>query len=226
MIDFHSHILPEMDDGSKSVEESLQMLARSAQQGITCVALTPHFYAEKDTPQCFLERRAQSYEKLLEANPQNSSQLLLGAEVEYFLGMHKTQAIPQLRLQGTKYLLLEMPFSKWTRRMLDEVSELNQSREINVVLAHIDRYLSMQKQGVIESLLSDGIRFQANADCFLNWRKRGKMLRMLDNGYISFLGSDCHNLTDRPPQIGEALEVIGKKIGTDATEMLKQAGLY
>lgn len=226
MIDFHSHILPEMDDGSKSVEESLQMLELSARQGINVLALTPHFYADKDTPERFLERRARSYEKLFEAGPQSAPRLLLGAEVEYFPGMHKTQAIPQLRLQGTKYLLLEMPFSKWTQRMLDEVSELNQSREINVVLAHIDRYLSMQKQGVIESLLSDGIRFQANADCFLNWRKRGKMLRMLESGYISFLGSDCHNLTDRPPQIGDALEVIGKKLGSDTAEMLKQTGLY
>lgn len=222
MIDFHSHILPEMDDGSKSVEESLQMLGLSARQGINVLALTPHFYADKDTPERFLQRRAQSFEKLLEADPQSAPQLLLGAEVEYFPGMHKTQAIPQLRLQGTKYLLLEMPFSKWTQRMLDEVSELNQSREINVVLAHIDRYLSMQKRGVIESLLSDGIRFQVNADCFLNRRKRGKMLRMLESGYISFLGSDCHNLTDRPPQIGDALEVIGKKLGTATAEMLKE----
>lgn len=225
MIDFHSHILPGMDDGSKNENESLQMLKRSAEQGIGVLALTPHFYADRDTPESFLERRAKSYEKLSAVKIRKAPQLLLGAEVKYFSGIHKAQAIHQLRLQGTKYLLLEMPFSKWTQRMLDEISELNQSREIDVVIAHIDRCLSMQKRGVIESLLSDGICFQANADCFLNWRKRGKMLRMLESGYISFLGSDCHNLTDRPPQIGEALEVISKKLGAETVEMLKKMSL-
>lgn len=225
MIDFHCHVLPEVDDGSKNAAESLQMIERSVQQGITLMALTPHFYADKDTPEHFLECRARSYEKLLEAKPQNAPQFLLGAEVYYFPGMHKTQAIPQLCLQGTKYLLLEMPFSRWTKRMLDEVLGLNQSKEMDVVLAHIDRYLSMQKKGVVEYLFESGIRFQVNAESFLSWHERRKVLRMLENGYISFLGSDAHNLTDRAPCIGEAMKVIEKKLGADVARELKEKSL-
>ena len=58
VIDFHSHILPGIDDGSKNVEESLQMLRMMAKQGITHVVATPHFYPQHDTPESFLKRRA------------------------------------------------------------------------------------------------------------------------------------------------------------------------
>ena len=57
MIDLHSHILPQMDDGSRSVDESLQMLAALAAQGVTDVAATPHFYASENSPERFLARR-------------------------------------------------------------------------------------------------------------------------------------------------------------------------
>lgn len=225
MIDFHCHVLPEMDDGSKSTNESIQMLELSVQQKITIMALTPHFYADTDTPERFFERRSRAFENLCSAIGQNAPQLLLGAEVHYFSGIHKSQSMMQFRLQGTKYLLLEMPFCRWTHRMLDEVSELNQSREITVVLAHIDRYLSMQKRDVVDQLFEDGVLLQANAESFLSWRERSKMLHFLENGYISFLGSDCHNLTDRPPRIGDALDVIEKKLGADAVQALKEKTL-
>ena len=55
MIDFHTHILPEMDDGSESVEESIQMLELSAGQGVKWMVATPHFYADREDPKTFLE---------------------------------------------------------------------------------------------------------------------------------------------------------------------------
>lgn len=62
MIDFHSHILPGVDDGSKNVEMSLEMLRASAAQGVTDICLTPHFYAERNTPEKFLEKRRRAAE--------------------------------------------------------------------------------------------------------------------------------------------------------------------
>ena len=64
MIDFHTHILPKMDDGSKSTEESIAMLKMQAEQGIRWVVATPHFYAEHESPQDFLQRRNHSYQSL------------------------------------------------------------------------------------------------------------------------------------------------------------------
>ena len=69
MIDLHSHILPEMDDGSKDAEMSHKMLDEMAAQGVKTVAATPHFYATRDLPEAFLERRAKAVERLGELRP-------------------------------------------------------------------------------------------------------------------------------------------------------------
>ena len=67
LIDFHSHILPCVDDGSKDVAMSLQMLRQQWQQGVGHVVLTPHFYPEHDSPEHFLSARAEAFRSLQEA---------------------------------------------------------------------------------------------------------------------------------------------------------------
>ena len=67
MIDFHSHVLPGIDDGSDSVETSLRMLDMWRAQKIDCICATPHFYADEDDPESFLSRRSQAYSRLREA---------------------------------------------------------------------------------------------------------------------------------------------------------------
>lgn len=220
MIDFHSHVLPGVDDGSKSIEESLRMLEASSRQGITTMALTPHFYGDRDTPERFLRRRADAVDRLLQERRPYQPRLLAGAEVYYFPGIQRAEAVSQLRLEGTTYLLVEMPFTAWSERMVRELLDLNQRRGLDVVLAHIDRYLFMNDLKTIERLLEHGIQLQANADSFLNWRQRRKMLRMVKEGWLSFLGSDCHNMTTRPPCLGKAMEVIAQKLGPNALKKL------
>lgn len=221
MIDFHCHALPGIDDGSRNIKESLEMLELSAKQGITVMALTPHFYADRDTPEHFLERRAIAMEHLFTVKKQYQLKLLAGAEVHYFPGLQRTDAIYKLRLENTPYLLVEMPFRPWTERMVNELLELNQKKNIVVVLAHIDRYLSMQKPYIIKKLLEGGIQLQANAESFVSWRQRRRMLRLMKQGSISFLGSDCHNMTSRRPCIDKALKIIAKKFGLQFIEALE-----
>ena len=110
MIDFHSHILPSIDDGSKDVEMSLQMVALLQKQGVDTVCATSHFYATQRSPERFLQRRAEAYEALRAALPEDAPAIRLGAEVLYFPGISHMAALPQLCLEGTKLLLLEMPF--------------------------------------------------------------------------------------------------------------------
>lgn len=123
----------------------------------------------------------------------------LGAEVYYYTGIHNSEMLPQMRLEGTPLLMVEMPFTKWSGWMVDEILDLNGNPEVQVVLAHIDRYLSMNSPKVLDELLAGGVLMQANAESFLNWRQRRQMLRMVERREIHFLGSDCHNLTTRPP---------------------------
>ena len=67
MFDFHSHILPGIDDGSKDAETSVNMIAEEIRQGVSGIALTPHFYADTDDPETFLEKRARAFDELREA---------------------------------------------------------------------------------------------------------------------------------------------------------------
>lgn len=213
MVDFHSHVLPQMDDGSRSLEESISLLRMLADQGVDLVAATPHFYADREPPERFLARRTEASEKLRSGMAPDLPNVRLGAEVAYFPGVSRIRELPSLLLEGTRLLLLEMPVGHWGQYVVREVLELSCSGAWTVVLAHIERYFSMQKADIWESLLENGVQMQVNASFFLSRRTCGKALRMLRNGRIHWIGSDCHNLTARPPQIGDASEVIRRKLG-------------
>ena len=200
MIDFHTHILPGIDDGSRSVKESLGLLREEAEQGVTVAALTPHYYAPENSPEQFMVRRQAAWEKLAPHLTGEHPRLLLGAEVLYFEGITAVEEILRLRLEGTPYLLLEMPFCDWSARMVDDVIELNSQPDTQVVLAHFERYRSFVPKDLWKTLQDHQIWLQSNVSFFCNWKTRGKALAMLKRGDIHFVGSDCHNLTSRPPR--------------------------
>lgn len=210
MIDFHSHVLPGMDDGSTCVEESLAMLEASAQQGIGCMAATSHFYPMENSPEQYLARRAAAEERLRTVWKPGLPKLLLGAEVYFFEGMSRVQELDALRIEGTELLLVEMPFHSWTERMVKELLAVHERQDMTVVLAHIERYFRFQPKRLWDDLLDAGILMQCNAGFFLSWRTKRKACRMLAERRIHLLGSDSHNMSDRPPRLGDALSVIGK----------------
>ena len=199
MIDFHTHILPGIDDGSKTVSESISMLKAEAKQGIHEVYLTPHYYATENSPAEFLERRSCAWSKLEPHLSPDLPFVRLGAEVQYFEGICSVSDILDLRIEGTDYLLLEMPFRTWSDRMISNVLELNDQPDTKVVLAHIDRYLSMQPSDLWDQLKRYGIMMQCNVSFFDSWKSRFRAMKMLSNGEIDFLGSDCHNMSSRQP---------------------------
>ena len=221
MIDLHSHILPEMDDGSKDAEMSHKMLDEMAAQGVKTVAATPHFYATRDLPEAFLERRAKAVERLGELRP-DAPRVILGAEVAYFDAMGRSGAVlEQLQLGDSGLLLIEMPFAPWNERMVREVCDLPLQTGLTPVLAHVDRYRTREQlPRHMERLLGCGVLFQCNAEAFLRFGSRGWALKLVRDGCIHFLGSDAHNLTARKPNLGEAARVIEKKLGRDTLEEL------
>lgn len=199
MIDFHTHILPGIDDGSRSVEESIQLLQEESRQGVDTVFLTPHFYAERRSPVEFLKKRYSAWKSLSTYITPDLPNIRLGAEVQYFEGISTVEDIRHLRIAGTDLLLLEMPFCRWTERMVETVSELTDLWDVRVVLAHIERYLPMQSPELWAKLRSRGIFMQSNVSFFQNWQTRRQAMRMLSEGGIQFVGSDCHNLDTRRP---------------------------
>lgn len=213
MIDFHSHILPQIDDGSRSIEESLAILHMLKEQGVATVVATPHFYPSEDHPDAFLARRANAWERLKEHLTSDMPSIRLGAEVAYYEGVSRSDFLDDLCIEGTRILLIEMPFEQWSNRIVHELIDLQEQRQITVVLAHFERYLHLLSDSTQELLLRQGFLVQCNAGFFLRWQTRGKAMRMLRNGQIHLLGSDSHGSKYRPPRMGEAMALIRRKGG-------------
>lgn len=214
MIDIHSHILPQMDDGSKSIEETAALLELLQQQGVTTVVATPHFYATQETPQEFLKRRQQALRLLSPVKGQ--PRLLLGAEVKYFSGIGSCEDIIPLQIENTNLLLVEMPFCNWSQRIVQEICNIPSLLGLTPILAHVDRYMGRQQlPKYLDTLLRAGVLLQCNAEAFAHLRTRRRALKLLKKSCIHFLGSDCHNLSSRPPKLQLAREAIEKKLGAE-----------
>ena len=207
MVDFHAHILPDIDDGSKSVEESLTMLNLMREQGVSTVIATPHFYANDESVDAFISRRQIAFETL-KRNVPDHPEILLGAEVRYYDGISHLTDLKKLRIENSKFLLIEMPFNQWTEYAVRELLDIASRGKITPVLAHIERYLYMQKKDVLPRLLSNGVLLQANASFLIEHRYRRKAIKMLKENQIHFLGSDCHNMTDRVPNMAKATSLL------------------
>lgn len=211
LTDFHSHILPGIDDGSSSVEESLALLRMEAEQGIKRVVATPHFYANYNKPDRFLKRRAESAERLGEAlvNHTDLPQISIGVEVYFFPGMSNSDILREFTVDGTKYIMVEMPMSPWTKAMYRELEDIYVKQGLVPIIAHIDRYIRpFQTYSIPENLSKLPVLVQANADFFLRFSTKRMALRMLKEDKIHLLGSDCHNILARKPNLGEAISYI------------------
>ena len=222
--DWHSHILPNVDDGSRDVAESLRLLEMLAEQGVGKVIATPHFIADNESVSAFIKRRNDSYNRLKEVANKGMPEIVLGAEGAYYSGISRLSNLKELCIDRTGLLLLEMPFSVWKEYTLKEVVEIATAKNIVVILAHIERYLKLQPYKTLEQIMEIGVLMQVNASYFAELRTRRKALSLLKKGGIQFLGSDCHNLTSRAPKLGTAYEVIKNKFGEDFVWQMNEYG--
>lgn len=221
IIDFHSHILPGIDDGSSSLDESIAMLHTAQEQGISKIVATPHFYARSDDLNQFLKRRSHAEEQLRGemARHPGLPELYVGAEVSFFSGMADSDAITRLAIANSRYILIEMPFSTWTNSTYSELQRIHDKQGLTPIIAHIDRYISrFHYHGILRGLEELPVIIQCNAEAFLKRHTASLVLRMLTNGQIHVLGSDCHNTYSRPPNLGEALRIIRNKLGEEGFE--------
>lgn len=222
IVDFHSHILPGMDDGSSSVGESLEMIRVSEEQGVKVIALTPHFYADRTHPDRFLEKREKSFGMLSEAYTGNKVRFVLGAELQYFEGMAQMDELPLFRIGDSACLLIEMPFRPWTNRMVEDILDVNSRRGFHVVLAHVERYFGIAKPKMLETLFEDGVSAQLNGESFLRFGGRHPLYRMINGGCVRALGSDSHNMTTRKPCLEEAYCRIFCDLGEETVRMIAE----
>ena len=213
LVDLHSHILPGIDDGSPDVGTSAAMLRREAEQGVDVVCATSHYYAKYSSIPAFCERRAEAMERLSSVLTAELPRVLPAAEVAYFPHMEEQDLMP-LCIQGTRTLMLEMPFSDWTGLQLETVEALVLDCRYDVVLVHPERFcFSKSNRHKLEKLAELPIGLQVNAGSLLRWGTRRLALDLLQMAQYPLLGSDCHNLTSRPPNLKEGRKVVMQKLG-------------
>jgi protein-tyrosine phosphatase len=220
--DFHSHVLPGIDDGSTSVEESIAMLRMAAEQGVRRVIATPHFYPRHDSPEHFLEKRNLAESALREAMSRETDlpELSIGAEVHFFSGISNSDILHQLTIDGKCCILIEMPPAPWSDSMYRELEQIWRQWGIRPIIAHVDRYIGrFRTHGIPERLAQLPVAVQANAGFFLQG-SASMAMRMLKKGQIHLLGSDCHNLSSRRPNLGAAAEKIRSRLGQEALDRI------
>ena len=216
MIDFHSHILPGIDDGSDSVETSLSMLRMEAEQGVRKVVATPHFYARYQSPEEFLRKREASEKALRKAmaGEKDLPELCVGAEVYFFRGISESEFLPKMAIKGTNCVMIEMPPAPWEEAIYRELIRIREKTGLIPVIAHMDRYIGpFRTFRIPEHLAELPVLVQANGDFFLNRPTAGLAMKLVKRGRIHLLGSDCHNLSSRKPNVGLAMEQILRKSG-------------
>ena len=177
---------------------------------------TPHFYPDKTSLESFLSKREVAARKILSVYDEDTCPTLyLGAEAAYYPGIGDSTLLDYLTIVGTNTLMIEMPFHKWDESEVADIIRISMNEGLNVILAHIERYLSWQEEGAIDRLRDAGVFIQSNAEFFISSSTRPKALDMLRNNKIHILGSDTHNTSSRPQMIGEAKTIIREQLGED-----------
>ena len=192
------------------------MLKMEAEQGITHVVATPHFYAQHDSPERFLRRRTAAEARLREAMAEYPElpTLSVGAEVYFFPGISDSDILKELTIESKGCILLEMPLSPWTERMYREMEAISAKQGLMPIIAHIDRYIGpFHTHGIPQRLEQLPVLVQANASFFLRGMTKRMAFRMLRDDQIHLLGSDCHDLANRSPNLGSVVTAIERQLG-------------
>lgn len=217
--DIHSHILPGVDDGSQDMETTIEMIDMAYGQGVRTMIATPHYYpGHARCPKEYLEETFLEVAAVIKEKYSDFT-LHLGNEVYY-----RDEVVEKLKnnrictLAGTRYVLLEFSPGAQYHLLCDAVRRCVENG-FDPVLAHIERYQCLWKnEKNIEGLIRMGAYMQINAENFeggLFDPMKRYCLKLIKDGLVHFLGSDCHNTQDRGPNIGQAADYLREKLNPD-----------
>ena len=212
--DIHTHILPGVDDGSKSPEESKQMLQMAYDQGVRHIVATPHFSVNgKNHPVEELQDKLKLLRQMAaEIDP--SFTVDLGNELLNGPGIiEELKSGQALTMAGTRYILVEFLPSDKYHVLYQSLHEYIMAGYIPIV-AHMERYEALYKNyDHIEELAKMGCYFQMNTESIVGGflqRRAAYHRRLILDGYIQFMGSDCHGTDHRKPLMRDALRYFGQ----------------
>ena len=225
IIDLHCHILPYVDDGAESMEETIEMLSIAVEQGISGIVATSHAEAEVGPKQT--ERYLESYRKTLRCIEENDIpiQLYYGNELYYSEGMISALKKGEAHtINGTRYVLVEFPIYESFYYIERGIRNL-QNVGCWPILAHVERYQALQSEERIRQLIELGAYIQVNASAILG--KFGITTRMfctklLRKGLVHVVATDAHGSRHRRPEIKECLKLVDRIAGENYRRMVTE----
>ena len=210
LTEYHCHILPGMDDGAADPETALAMVGMMQAQGVERIAATPHFYAHREkSVEDFLRKRQAACERI--RGKAAVQDIRLGAEVAVEHGISELPGIERLALEGTRLILLELPYRPYERWMSEEIYNIAAEYGLKVMLAHIHRYLMYYSKDELEAVMSSDAVLQINNEAFASWSERRLAKRILNEQDSFAFGSDAHDLRKRRPN----WDLLKKKVGAE-----------
>lgn len=222
MIDMHCHILPNIDDGSKNMEETIHMIKEAKKAGFTSLISTSHYiegYYEATN-----QERRELIQQIQKELQQEKIDIYLGNE-NYFSDnlVHLIENEKASTINGTSYVLFEFPMNTKPLNIYNIIYDMIQNK-LKPILAHPERYKFIQEDpNIIYDLIQKGVLMQANFASIIGYYgKAPKMIasKMLQNNMIHFLGTDAHRKNTIYPKIPEILKEISKIIGSKKLEEL------
>lgn len=224
MIDMHTHILPNIDDGSKNIEESIEMLKEAQEAGFTGLVSTSHFIEES------YNTTSKEREELI--NNINNKLILENINIKIYNGAEayisnnlneliNNSILPTIN--GSRYLLMELPMNSEIIYLDEIIGSLKQNGIIPII-AHPERYSYVQKNPImLAKLIEQGVLFQANYGSIIG--KYGKQAektikKLLKSNMIHFLGTDAHRSKSVYIQMNIILKKIEKLIGKEKLEKI------
>lgn len=216
-VDMHCHVLPEVDDGAQSLDDTRKMLQTAYDEGIRYIIATPHCHPRRGRKPPHILRRQLRLVRSEAEKISGSLRIFLGNEI-YF-----GQDIPDLldeeqvlTMNRTRYVLVEFSTADSFEHICQGIRQL-QMRGYNVILAHIERYRCMLEDTDRARYLAEmGVMIQINADSITGecGRRVKKYVRQLmDQDLVFCTGTDAHRPTIRPPHMKKAAEYVARKYG-------------
>ena len=224
MIDFHTHILPNIDDGSRSIDETFNLIKEAKEVGFEGIVLTSHYienYYETDVPErdVWVKAITENLQaKGIETNLYLANEIYISDNMMRLLEEGKASTI-----NNSCYVLFELPLNSEPLNLYDVIYSLQENKLIPI-LAHPERYSYVQKEPeLVYDLIEKGCLMQANYGSIIGqYGVKAEFIvrRFLENNMIHFLGSDVHRQNSIYPKIPFALEKIREIVGEQKLEEL------
>lgn len=218
LFDMHCHIVPFVDDGADSREEAFKIFQMEYQQGVRYIIATPHFRVQMFEKPLSEVRRQFALLKTLGRRVAPDLKLYLGCE--FHSNMEMVEMLKNgvvTTMAGSHYVLTEFSQGDSASYIKERVYALLTNGYLPI-LAHIERYSCLRNDiSLVRELTDIGAHMQVNADSLVGregFGVRRYCNRLLDEGLIDFVGSDCHGTEHRPTHIGEAYDWLVKKAGS------------